>query len=220
MAIQTQTYQMRDRVVTPPAVTPVDLAQVKAHLRITGSADDTYLDSLIAVAVDMAQEFTRRKFINTAMEGFLDGAPFQEPFWSGTVQGSRSELSDIRIMVLPWLPSFSVGDVSTFDEDDVETVYDPVNYRVDTVDQALPARVVLKRSATWPANLRSSNAIRVQWVAGYGVAAADVPPAIRQALLMLVSFLYENRGECCDSGECLAKSGAMVTLRTYRVLAI
>jgi uncharacterized phiE125 gp8 family phage protein len=37
--------------------------------------------------------------------------------------------------------------------------------------------------------------LHVRYKAGYGDDAADVPPTIRMALLMMVSYLYEHRGD-------------------------
>ncbi len=41
------------RLVTPPATTPVSVADVKAHLQISGSADDTILTGFIAAVMGM-----------------------------------------------------------------------------------------------------------------------------------------------------------------------
>ncbi len=41
---------MTHAIITPPAAEPLTLAQVKAHLRLDGNADDALLTSLIAAA--------------------------------------------------------------------------------------------------------------------------------------------------------------------------
>lgn len=41
--------------------------------------------------------------------------------------------------------------------------------------------------------------MQVQYVSGFGTEPDSVPIAIRHAVLMLASFLYENRGDTSDS---------------------
>ena len=65
------------------------------------------------------------------------------------------------------------------------------DYLVDTI--AEPGRVYLKWDKSWPsASLQVVNPIVVRFVAGYGAASA-VPEPIRQAILLAIGSLYENR---------------------------
>ncbi len=57
-------------------------------------------------------------------------------------------------------------------------------------------------------------AIVVKYTAGYGATNADVPGAVRQALLMVASFLYEHRG-ACDGMQALQRSGAAEMLQPH-----
>ena len=50
-------------------------------------------------------------------------------------------------------------------------------------------------TALLPVNLREASAIAVAFEAGYGVDPADVPAAIRGAILNLAAHLYEARGD-------------------------
>ena len=50
-----------------------------------------------------------------------------------------------------------------------------------------------KTGFTWPVAQQRSDAINIEFVAGFGDAASDVPDTIRHAMLMLISFWYENR---------------------------
>jgi uncharacterized phiE125 gp8 family phage protein len=38
-----------------------------------------------------------------------------------------------------------------------------------------------------------ANAIRNEYICGYGAAATNVPPALRQAMLLLIAHWFENR---------------------------
>jgi len=50
-----------------------------------------------------------------------------------------------------------------------------------------------KSGFTWPTTEQRHDAIKIEYEIGYGNAASDVPQTVRHALLMLVSYYYENR---------------------------
>lgn len=54
--------------------------------------------------------------------------------------------------------------------------------------------------------------IRIEYTAGMNF----VPGAIKTAIMMIASFIYDHRGGC-DAEDALKKSGAMTLLRPYRV---
>jgi len=62
------------RLVTPPQLEPVTVEEAKQHLRIDGNEEDDYIASLITVARQRAEEYTRRAFISQTWELALDRA--------------------------------------------------------------------------------------------------------------------------------------------------
>ena len=117
-----------------------------------------------------------------------------------------------RAIALPYPPLQSVSQLVTIGEDDAETPFAASNYIVDTARE--PGRIVLKTSAQWPVNLRAAEAIRIDYVAGYGASASDVPQAIRDAIRMIVAHWYEHR----EAGD--LPQGAARGLESYRVRQI
>ena len=65
-------------------------------------------------------------------------------------------------------------------------------------------------------SLRSRDAIKITWIAGYGDNATDVPASIRRGIIMTASHLYTNRGDC--DGSCVTKSGANTFIDKYKLL--
>jgi len=55
-----------------------------------------------------------------------------------------------------------------------------------------PGRVQLRSGYSWPMH-RNFSSFWVEFEAGYGDAGSDVPDALKQGILQLVSHLYENR---------------------------
>lgn len=64
-------------------------------------------------------------------------------------------------------------------------------YNVD-ISENSPGRVKLQSGRAWPTH-RNFASFVIEFKAGYGDAATDVPAALKQAVLQLLSHLYENR---------------------------
>lgn len=160
------------KLITAPVTEPVTATEVKTHLRIDGSTEDTYLGTLIAAAREYCEMFQNRAFVSQTWQLTLDTWPVF-PF------------------KLPMPPLVSVTRIDYHDIADVETTWAASNYFVDTDSE--PGRVGLAYGVVLPTTtLRSLNAIKIQYVAGYG-AAVDVPLRTKQAILLLIGHMYENR---------------------------
>jgi uncharacterized phiE125 gp8 family phage protein len=165
------------KLITPPASEPVTRVEAKDHLRLETTADDTTVDNLIVAARQFVEEFLWRVLITQTWELTLDDFPTDHVRWSTT---------EIR---LPCGDVQSVVSVKYDDESGNEQTFSALNYIVDGYP---PARLVLKRAATWPNTSGEILAVRVRFIAGYGLAAA-VPQPIKQAMLLLISQMYELR---------------------------
>lgn len=92
--------------------------------------------------------------------------------------------------------------IKYYGTDDTEYSFAGSNYFVDTKSE--PGRVGLAYGISWPSTtLREFNGICVTFVAGE-TAAASVKKAWKQAMLLQISHLYENRegqGGVCEGAE-------------------
>jgi len=83
------------------------------------------------------------------------------------------------------------GIIKYYDTDNVVAYLDGSNYFFDTKSE--PGRIYLAYGKSWPGDtLRPASGVCVTYIAGYG-AASDVPKKIKQAMLLLIGHLYENR---------------------------
>lgn len=64
-------------------------------------------------------------------------------------------------------------------------------YYVDTSEDS-PGRVKLKSGCVWPTHRNFASFI-VEFKAGYGDTAAEVPDKLKQGILQLIGYLYKNR---------------------------
>jgi uncharacterized phiE125 gp8 family phage protein len=135
------------------------------------STEDTLLARLITAVRQQAEAECWRRFITQTWDLYLDEWPEED------------------YIEIPGPPLQSAKLYYT-EEGEEEVEFTDVT--ADIVTE--PGRLVLNTDCSWPSvTLEAVNPIRIQFVAGYGAAAA-VPEGIKTALLMMLSDLYENRG--------------------------
>ena len=173
------TYRSLVRV-TEPAVEPVTLAEAKAHLRVDISDDDALISAIIKAAREFCEEYLDRTLVHTRWTMRADGFP-------------HNGLEDVE---LPRPPMAQAGTTTTVVltytlETGATATYSTASYRVDRY--ATPGAVKTLYGQAWPSHLIDDNSISVTWWGGYGADGTSVPAAIRSAMLMLCSHLYEHR---------------------------
>lgn len=156
-------------IITPPASEPVTLAEAKSFLRVDGADDDTLISNLITAARQLAERYTNRAFITQVWELVEDHAP-DGPLYT------------------PKPPLVSVDAVKVTAENGTETTVPASSY---WVDKSI-GRLVRANGYTWPTH-RGFASFIIRFTAGYGASGSAVPAPIRQALLMTIANLYENR---------------------------
>lgn len=162
-------------LATAAEIHPVSLAEAKAHLRVDIDDDDDLIGQLIEAAVDAAQIFTRRQFIEAEFIWTADRFP----------SGSKA-------IELPRPPLISVESITYIDDDGEDVEMDVADYVVDETDLT-GGRVTPAYEATWPLARNTPASVRVAFTAGYGDEASSVPAGIRAAIKLIIGHLYENR---------------------------
>lgn len=165
------TRQYRYSVSTEPSVEPVTVGEAKIHLRVSNTDDDAYITTLITAARKNLEIQMRRAFVNTTYKLQLDEFPEEIVLPGGTLQ--------------------SVTHLKYYDEDGVQQTWTSSNYLTDVY--SVPGKLVRAPDIDWPSIQERTNAIEIQYVAGYGAAASNVPADIRQAILIMVAHFYEHR---------------------------
>jgi uncharacterized phiE125 gp8 family phage protein len=174
-----------------PAKEPVTVAEAKTFARIATASEDTLVGTLITAARIEAEKWCNRVFIERAFQLFIDRSPMS------------------LVLEFPVTPIQSITQVSSFSEDDTETVFAATKYRFD--DVSVPPRIVLKRSNVWPTDTRNSSSFKVTFLAGYGPNEADVPGPIKEAIKVIFAHLWELRGQIEEKGDAgTTGSGSLV----------
>jgi len=173
--------------VTAPAVEPwlVTDAEVTQALKLDSSADTNYVTLVLKSARRYLEQLTGRSLITTVWRAEWDYLPR-----AGTYAGAPT----IRSLALPVAPLISVASVKYLDTDGAEQTFSSANYTVETgLDLNKCGRLWLNDTADWPDLGSFPGALRVQFTAGHGPAATDVPEQIRLAMLFLAAHWYESR---------------------------
>lgn len=164
------------RLIAAPAAEPISSSEAKAHLRVSGSADDAYIGALITAARQQAEQVLNRALISQAWDLVLDRWP-----WGGDIE-------------IPLGGVTSVTSVKCHDGTTLQTVSASI-YQVALA--GVYARVVPLEGTAWPIPANRLEAIEVRFVAGYADAAA-VPAAIKQWMLLQIGHMYEHREAASD----------------------
>lgn len=190
------------KLITAAATYPVTLAEAKAHLSVDFDDHDALIEIYRKAATDSAENFTGRAFIDQTWDYFFDAFPT-----AGAIQ-------------IPKPPLIEVIGVFSLDSVAAEQELAASGYLVDGASEL--ARLTLAYAGSWPTPLIVANAVRLRFRAGYlddnSPQVANVPFAIKAAILLTVGTLYANR-ETIVIGQTatLLPWAAEQLLRPYRV---
>ena len=181
-------------VITPPAVEPVALADMKNYLRVDIADDDALISALLTTARVMCETRTRRPFITTSFEMVLDNFPFGGGYYNRAIRQQAAALN--------WLPTntgiieIPRGGRGVGRRDPLPRLqWEPQHAR--DLDLSLHPRepgqgrpVIWKYlAADLPRNLLGLDRLH----RGLRPRTASVPPGICTAIMLLTGHLYQNR---------------------------
>jgi len=166
---------MKRILLEGPAVEPVLLPEMKAHLRLDGAAEDDLLGGLIAAARVAVETEIRRALIAQRWRAVSD-----DWLWDG--------------LLLPVAPALSVEAVRVIDRDGAATTIDSDDVAFEPADGSV--------RVTGPRPPRADR-IQIDFTAGYGASGSAVPQPLRQAIRLLVTHWYEHRS-AASVGEAVA----------------
>lgn len=207
-----------DNRLLPPGDEPVTLDEAKQQIRVTTSVDDTFIENLIVSARESAELYCERVFITQTWQMFFDflGNVRSSIWWDGVRQGAISSIfPDSLDITRP--PLQSISSVTSFNDDDVGTVFNADNYFASIYkgDNPRKGRITLRNGASWPVGTRNADSLQIEFIAGYGSLPENVPRQIRNAILEEVAFRYEHRGDCIDTS--IGSSIARGMLTQYKI---
>lgn len=178
-------------LITPPSIEPVSLSEMRVQCRV--DAADTGEDALLAIyitAARMAAEHElQRALIYKTWELRLDAFP-------------EAEIN------LGMAMASSVISVQYIDQAGALQVLSPALYALDA--STAPGWLLPADGTSWPATDAVANAVRVQFVAGFGATADSVPANVRAWIMVTAATLYAQREAVDLSGKVVTMPGRFI----------
>ena len=162
------------QVLSPPISEPVTLVEAKMHLNLRNgfAAHDDMVAVLIQGAREWSEQYTGRSFASRTVTEHWD-------YWP---------TCGIELQRSPVIEVTSVKYIA--ENTEILETLSPAAYYIDTVSE--PARIVYNNDLSLPSLYERPNSVQVTYIAGYSDV-ANIPAAIKQAILLMVGFWYENR---------------------------
>jgi uncharacterized phiE125 gp8 family phage protein len=197
------------KVIDGPVTEPLSIAECRAHLEAQAyedtdvdPVDDDMIAGWLAAAREYCEDFLGLSLSTRTLEVALDTFP------TSTSPGG----TEIEI---PMGPVREVLSISWGDESDEEVA--AADFLLD--DYRKPNRVK-PVAAAWPSVTASTNAVKIRYLAGYGVdsdGGEALPRVLRSAILLVLGHLYENRSDSVEKALATIPTGAETLMRARRV---
>lgn len=163
------------RVVSEPGAEPVTVSECKLTARLSNTALDDLIEMVyIPAARRICEQRTGRSLITQSITKTIDAWP---------------AAGDIR---LDFGPVQEINFIHYLDDDGATQTVDTSVYTLDNKDALRPAWVILQDDTCWPSAGDFANAITVEFVAGYGDAADDVPRELRLWVMAAVADMIRS----------------------------
>jgi len=162
------------KITTEPTTEPVTLAELKEHLRITDTDEDTLITSLIKVARQWAENYENKAYMTKTITAHYDDF--------------ADELK------LPVTPALAITSISYIDVNGDSQDLDSGLYELD--NYSVPSYIYPSYGSSYPSVRDEPNAITVIYTAGYSATADDataIHERVKASIKLLAAHLYENR---------------------------
>jgi len=190
-----------------PAVEPVSLSEAKAFLRVAHADEDQLISDLIRASREQVEAWSGLALITQSWRETLDAWPARRVSACG------------QAVRLARRPLISVEALRIYDRGGAAQLIDPADYRVEPGE---PGRLIAVTPFTLPPPERLAGGIEIDFTAGFGPAASDVPAPLREAVLQLTAARYGGveRAESARRGEDGLPDTVAALLSPYRRLSL
>lgn len=158
-------------------------ASLGAEAPTTNTTGDPQIALLIAAARQAAEQELRRYLITQTLDAYFDAFPAID------YGRSESRTPDYYGDAINLPPLQSVTAITYVDTDGTTQTLAADLYTVDA--NSRPARIAPAYGQSWPSTRDQPNAVKVRFVAGYGVAAA-VPQCVKAWMLEKIAELHPS----------------------------
>lgn len=155
---------------------PVSLDDLKDQLRIEHNDQDRLLLTKIQAATD-------------EVEQFIEGAILHRDFTVYMPRFPGVNLDGSEALVISNPPLVQVYSIEYLDENEVLQTIDSANYRINRA--GFYPKLIPTTGNVWPEAFDAEDAVTVKYQAGRAGSPSEVPPAIREAIIIRASSRVE-----------------------------
>lgn len=204
------------KTISVSTVEQITVAEAAAHLRIDAEGspleypENDQLEAFISAARDLCEGLSGLAIVPQVLEVALDQFPCGYSNW-GWASGISLPVSPVRGIVSVTYPDGAGG----------RTTADPSAYVLNNYE--MPSIIYPASDTTWPTlGTPSPTAVRVQFSAGYDLPGGSppdfqLPAAIKNAMLLAIGHLYENREASAFQEPVEIPMGVPALLERYRI---
>lgn len=193
--------------IVAPTVLPVSVSEVKEHLRVTHSDEDAVIGRYLRAEVERAEEYT--------------GLGLLQQTWQQTFPAFTNPMLLYRRPLLAVGSPLAAVQVTFLDGTGALMTLANSVYTVTGLGSALAYGAVrLGYGQSWPAVYGVQEAVIITYTVGFGTTADAVPETIREAIRVMVTDRFENRGSLREGSFDELPFGAEAMLRPWRPLAV
>lgn len=160
------------------------LSDIKTHLRLDGSDYDSILTPFIKTSREIGEKITGRDFIEKEWRTYLDYFP-----------ASNCEGIELRKSKL-----LSITSIQYYDESNTLQTLSSDDYYI--TNEADYASIFIKHDKSFPRTYSRRQAVIITFKTSFPI----FPQDLKQAMLSVCSYLFENTGDCINDGNSQFKS--------------
>ena len=192
-------HRTNELCVSPPAIEPISIVEAQQHLRLEGQYDADYVMSLITTARMTLEKWCWSAFIAQTWQYWFDRFWWKMFLPRGPIAtgwnpvGGNNPLRPQEgtncggILWVKYLTPAATANPASL------TLLPPSIYETSQENELPFLRQQYLQ--TYPVTRGYRDDVTLQVVCGYGSTPQSVPMPLRQALKLLLSHLYYNRGE-------------------------
>ena len=163
------------------------LSDIKTHLRLDGSDYDSILTPLIKTSRLIGEKITGRDFIEKEWKTYLDYFP--------TYSFDGYEGIEIRKSKL-----LSITSIQYYDENNALQTLSAADYYI--TNEADYSSIFINKDKSFPNTYCRKQAVIITFKTSF----PNFPQDLKQAMLSVCSYLFENTGDCVNDGNSQFKS--------------
>ena len=185
---------------------PISIEEAKIFLRIDHNDEDELISTLIQAARLSIESYTsrsllREKWLFTINSGFALSRSDQE-YLSGSISKG---INGIEFPRTPFVELVSASLIKKHNKEEIK------DFRID--ESANIAKIHFQDNSKVKSCL--DGVIKLEFIAGY--CASELPAPLKQAILSMLAYLYENRPAVNDNFGMLMNNSVLTLIKPYKI---